>query len=56
MKRKRISPEEWARWNAENESVARRLEERIARIQAELDEKRAATRRPVARRRLFGLP
>lgn len=54
-KRKRLSPEEWAAIEAENEEVARRLASRIARIQKELDEKRrAAAERPARRRRLLG--
>jgi hypothetical protein len=55
-KRKRFSPEEWAAIEAESEAVAQRLEARIAKIKAELEEKRRlAAERPVRRRRLFGL-
>jgi hypothetical protein len=54
-KRKRLSPEEWAAIEAENEEVAERLASRIARMRAELDEKRrAAAERPARRRRLLG--
>jgi hypothetical protein len=56
MKRKRLTPEEWAAIKAESEELGRRLEARIAKIKAELEEKkRAAAERPIRRRRLFGL-
>ena len=55
-KRKRLTPEEWAAIEAESEAVAQRLENRIAKIEAELEEKRRlGAERPVRRRRLFGL-
>lgn len=54
MKRKRLSPEEWAKIEAENEEVAERLASRIARMRAELDETRAAAERPPRRKRLLG--
>ena len=55
-KRKRLTPEEWAAIEAESEAVAQRLENRIAKITAELEEKRRlGAERPVRRRRLFGL-
>lgn len=55
MKRKKLSPEEWAKIEAENAEVAERLASRIARMRAELDEKRrAAAERPPRRRRLLG--
>ena len=53
MKRKKLSPEEWAAIKAENEELAQRLASRIARIRAELHEKRrAAAERPPRRGRL----
>jgi hypothetical protein len=55
-KRKRLTPEEWAAIEARHEEGAQRLESRIAKIKAELEEKRGAiTERPAQRRRLFGL-
>jgi hypothetical protein len=55
-KRKRLTPEEWAAIEAESEAVAQRLESRLAKMRAELDERRrAAAKAPVPRRRLFGL-
>jgi hypothetical protein len=55
-KRKKLTPEEWAAIEARHEEGAQRLESRIAKIQAELEEKkRAAIEPPAPRRRLFGL-
>ena len=55
-KRKRLTPEEWAAIQAESEAVGQRLEARIEKIKAELEEeRRLGAERPVRRRRLFGL-
>lgn len=54
MAGKKPSPEERARWRAEQEESLRELRERIARMKAELEEKRRADER-TRRRRLFGL-
>ena len=40
MKRKRWTPEEWAAFDAEAEAGIRRLRDRAAQIQAELEERR----------------
>jgi hypothetical protein len=54
-KRKRLSHEEWAAIETENAELAERLANRLARMRAELDEKRRmAAERPARRKRLLG--
>jgi hypothetical protein len=55
MARKRMSPDEWARYEAEADAQVERLRARAKKIEAELEEKRLAAERPPPRRRLFGL-